>query len=114
VAWVAAFVLVGCGGDDPPADRPDGGVHPDGGSDAGPTGCEPGTMTLEDGSCQPAGIPEDQCGKGFEPTGDGSCRAVLPEAPCAEGQMAIPGETTCREVMACPAGPWPDAMLDAA
>src|SRR5689334_12198262 len=41
--------------------------------------CPPGETPLDDGRCQAAGVPPDQCGDGFEPDGDGGCKPILPE-----------------------------------
>ena len=38
---------------------------------------------------------------------------MLPDAPCPPGQMAVPGDTRCHEVMACGPGPWGDIPVDA-
>src|SRR5262245_22207297 len=108
---LAAAVLLGCSEEDASTGAgPGGGTSgaTGGQAGAGATGCEPGTLTLDDGSCRPAGIPEDACGVGFEPSGDGGCRAILPDAPCGEGTFAAPGETACHEVMPCPADAWGD------
>jgi hypothetical protein len=59
--------------------------------------CEPGETPLEDGSCQAAGVPPELCGDGFEADGDGGCKPILPEEPCPSGLMVIPGETECHE-----------------
>lgn len=74
--------------------------------------CPPGELRLEDGSCQPAGIPAEACGDHFESDGDGSCVAILPPAPCPEGRLAIPGETSCRDVAPCSGSKWGAATLD--
>jgi len=74
--------------------------------------CAPGEW-LRDGSCVPAGIPIDACGVGFEHDGDGGCVAVLPDAPCPPGSMAIVGETRCRAVATCGAGTWGDIPVEA-
>lgn len=63
-------------------------------------GCESPAEALPDGRCIQPGVPPDGCPEGFVHDGAHGCLAVLPEAPCGPGQMAIPGETTCRPVMA--------------
>lgn len=78
---------------------------------AGSTGCEPGERPDGD-DCLPAGIPPEQCAEGFEPDGAQSCVPIMPAGGCPPGEMAIPGETECRLVAPCPAGPWPDGPLD--
>jgi hypothetical protein len=86
----------------------DGGCLPAGlPPDMGP--CAAGETLGDDGACRPAGIPT--CGSGFEPDGDGGCNAILP-ASCADGHMAIPGDTRCRPVVPCAEGPWGDAPVD--
>ncbi|WP_437929553.1 right-handed parallel beta-helix repeat-containing protein [Sorangium sp. So ce291] len=74
--------------------------------------CRPGELALESGECQPAGVPPEACGEGFAGDGNGGCKAILPEDECPEGQMAIPGETSCREVAPCGDGPWGDIPVD--
>ncbi|WP_437985179.1 right-handed parallel beta-helix repeat-containing protein [Sorangium sp. So ce117] len=75
--------------------------------------CPPGELALESGECQPAGVPPEACGEGFASDGNGGCEAILPEEECPEGQMAIPGETSCREVAPCGDGPWGDIRVEA-
>jgi hypothetical protein len=58
-----------------------------------------------------AGIPPEDCGEGFEADGTMGCRALLPEEPCASGTLAIPGESSCRELVPCGSGKWGDAPL---
>src|SRR5262245_32104898 len=76
-------------------------------------GCPAGTLGLEDGSCQPAGVPPELCGAGFEPDGEMGCEPILPPEPCPKGQMAVPGESACHAVMPCGAGKWGDIPVDA-
>ena len=76
-------------------------------------GCGVGRLELADGGCLDAGVPPETCGAGFEPDGEGGCRAILPDGPCPEGLMAVPGETACREIAPCGDGPWGDAPIDA-
>ncbi|WP_437985175.1 right-handed parallel beta-helix repeat-containing protein [Sorangium sp. So ce117] len=75
--------------------------------------CPPGELALESGECQPAGVPPEACGEGFAGDGNGGCAAILPQEECPEGQMAIPGETSCREVAPCGDGPWGDIAVEA-
>lgn len=65
-----------------------------------------------DGSCEPAGIPPGSCGVGFASDGARGCNALLPAEPCPSGLMALPGETTCREVAPCGQAPWGDIPSD--
>src|SRR5688500_3319756 len=61
--------------------------------------CPPGSWEPEPGGgCVPAGVPPGGCEPGFEHDGDGGCTPVLPAGDCPSGQMALPGETRCREV----------------
>jgi hypothetical protein len=90
-----AVLLLGCADDETSAHHPPP-------KDAGPLGCEVGDRT-EEGACIAPGIAADRCAAGFEADGRASCTPILPPEPCAPGTMAIPGETTCREVMPCPA-----------
>jgi len=76
-------------------------------------GCPAGALGLEDGTCQPAGVPPELCGDGFVPDDAMGCEPILPSEPCPKGQMAVPGESTCRAVMPCGAGKWGDIPIDA-
>jgi hypothetical protein len=105
---VAGIAAVGCGS----SDETEGGgaTTGGGGSGGGPPladGCPPGEVTETDGSCRVAGVPADECAPGFTADAQG-CTAVLPEAPCEEGKMALPGETACREVSPCGDSAFPD------
>jgi hypothetical protein len=74
--------------------------------------CPPGEWLLE-GACIPAGVPPDGCGEGFEHDGDRGCEPTLPSMPCPPSQMAVPGETRCRDVSPCAAGTWGDIPVEA-
>jgi len=75
--------------------------------------CPPGEWQREeDGACIPAGIPPDGCGVGFVHDGDRGCEPILPEGPCPEGLMAVPGERSCREVAPCAPGSWGDVPIE--
>jgi hypothetical protein len=124
-----AVLLIGCGAqpDEPPKDAgpPDGPPCASGETllDDGrcqPAGlpldmppCAPGEALLDGGTCQKAGVPPDACGEGFIPDGQDGCEAILPPAPCPAGLMAVPGMTTCQEVAPCGAGTWGDIPVDA-
>jgi hypothetical protein len=73
--------------------------------------CAPGEWL--NGACVPAGVPPDGCGAGFVHDGDRGCEAVLPPTPCLAGSMAVPGETSCREIAPCPEGKWGDIPVEA-
>ncbi|MBW2458938.1 MAG: DUF1565 domain-containing protein [Deltaproteobacteria bacterium] len=92
---------------------PSGGGGGQGGSDAGgaDSGCEPGHKPLDDGECQPAGVPPEMCGAGFAADDAGGCAAILPSAPCESGTMALPGETECRPIAPCGSGRWGDIPI---
>ncbi|WP_437670761.1 hypothetical protein [Sorangium sp. So ce131] len=49
-------------------------------------------------------MPPEECGPGFEADGHAGCAPILPEGPCARGQMAMPGEIHCREIAPCGGG----------
>ncbi len=63
--------------------------------------------------CRAAGIPADACGEGFRWDGAASCEAVLPLEPCPDGKIAIPGDTTCRDLAPCGDGTWGEVPTDA-
>jgi len=124
IGWAIAIHALACGGegDDevlpvaPPVEcvagewrRDDGaciaaGLSPD-------MPCPPGEWE-RDGECLPAGVPPDGCAEGFVHDGDRGCDPILPREPCAPGFIAIPGESTCREVALCAAGTWGDIPVE--
>ena len=122
---LALTLVAGCGGEESGqghASEAGSGGGGDGGGDGGaprppeagyvPLACAPGELELEGGVCQPAGIPENGCGVGAEPSGDGSCVPVLPASPCPNGEMAIPGETICAPLSTCGSGTWGDIPVE--
>ncbi|MBW2457290.1 MAG: hypothetical protein JRI68_22470 [Deltaproteobacteria bacterium] len=129
---LAAVTLVACGGEDTEAAGPtepssstSGGGGPsgcppgatpvdDGCREAGiqPNGCEAGEVELADGSCGLPGIAPADCAAGFVSDGEQGCEPVLPAEPCPTGQMAVPGEASCREVTSCGSGTWGDIPGD--
>ncbi|MGZ3424336.1 MAG: DUF1565 domain-containing protein [Polyangiales bacterium] len=64
-----------------------------------------------DGSC--ASVAIDKCGTGFRKDDGGGCAAILPAAPCAKGQMALPGDEACKPVASCGADTFGDLPKDA-
>lgn len=70
-----------------------------------PPECTAGEGQLYVTGCD-AGIPADSCAVGFESDGAMGCTPILPAEPCGLGQMALPGETACRELSDCGAAPW--------
>jgi len=101
-------LLCACGSETPASHPADPKPHADGGT----TGCAPGERPFDGGRCQPAGVPPESCGEGFQPDGAAGCDPILPPAPCPAGKMAIPGETACREIAPCAAGTWGDIPVD--
>src|SRR5262245_2607890 len=95
--FTAALSLFGlaCSGDETSAMRP-GTTSASTTEDAGAP-CAPGE-TPAGTTCVPAGdgagIEPEHCAPGFVAE-DRSCRPILPEAPCASGTFAVPGETRC-------------------
>src|SRR5689334_20183519 len=105
---LAALVslFIGCGA--PPAAGPKDAGPPDGPPDGPPCGpaetllddgrcqpaglpldmppCAPGEALQGNGACQKAGIPPDACGEGFMPDGKDACEAILPPEPCPKGR----------------------------
>jgi hypothetical protein len=77
-------------------------------------GCVAPEVALADGRCMRPGARPEDCGAGFVHDGEYGCEPVLPEAPCAPGTMAVPGETACREVAPCGEGSWGDIPVDGA
>ena len=74
--------------------------------------CAPGTLPDLDGVCSDAGVPQAACPDGFV-AADGACRGVVPEELCADGLMAVPGESACRPIVGCGAGTWGDIPVEA-
>ncbi len=129
--WYVLLALVpglaACGDSGAPGDRPSAAI-PDSGVESGAcaagqqrgTACIPrldecarGEIALPGGGCRTVGVPADGCGTGFVHVGSGRCDPVLPAARCPDGEMAIPGETTCRPVAPCPPSRWGAAPVDA-
>ncbi len=132
VVWLACILtMVGCGDD---SSNQGSGGSGDGGEGGGGEGgggappipcpdgefdlgngvclpCAPGTLEVG-GDCQPAGVLPDGCAEGFVHNGDGGCDPVLPPDDCPAGQMAVVGETVCREIAPCGAAPWGDIETD--
>src|SRR5262245_37262929 len=101
---LACVVASGCGDDaEPPVGT--------GGSGGAPNPTCSATEVLVDGACVPVG--PASCGEGFTADGRGGCVAVLPTAPCAPGEVALPGEQTCRPLVACDGSRWGAAPIDA-
>jgi hypothetical protein len=83
--------------------------------DAGPTPCMPGELTLDDGTCQPAGLPPDMpCPPGELLLKDGiTCQkaGLPPDMPCPPGELLL-DNGTCQKAgvppSACGVGFMPD------
>lgn len=112
-ALLAAAILACSCSDDSPAPAPS--TTSDGGAGGAPpdSSCPAGELVLPDGTCQPVGIPEGSCGEGFLPDGNMGCEPILPPSLCPPGQMAVPGDETCRAVSACADGTWGDIPVEA-
>ncbi|MBW2453262.1 MAG: DUF1565 domain-containing protein [Deltaproteobacteria bacterium] len=116
VAALLGVVAAGCGGDDADPQTSTGGSAGSGGAggEGGVTPdlpgailpCPAGELAQDDQSCLPPGIPADGCGTGFTHDGDRGCEPVLPAEPCGTGQLAVPGDTSCRPVTACVSSKW--------
>lgn len=70
--------------------------------------CSESSIPKPGGGCAPVGV--DRCEPGFAAEG-GGCRAILPEAPCGPGEVALPGESSCHALAECGAGTWGDIPL---
>jgi hypothetical protein len=96
---------------------------------ADPYPCEPGELALDGGGCLQAGVQDNGClagqyddGGGCRMPGlppdrcdagdDGGCEPILPSAPCAAGELALPGETSCRPIADCGTGTWGNIPTD--
>lgn len=72
-------------------------------------GCAPGDI-VDGETCLVPGI--EVCAEGFEAF-DGGCVAVLPEAACENGTMALPGDAYCYEPAPCGDSVWGEIPLEA-
>jgi hypothetical protein len=79
----------------------------------GTAACAAG-RNLDDGSCAPPGVPADGCAEGFVHDDNGGCDAIVPDEACPSGEMALPGDASCREVAPCGSERWPVAGGSAA
>lgn len=121
-ALLVSAAATSCSDEDAPGPAP-----PDAGADAGGAGgggaapidagavlpCPAGELPDGLDGCIPPGVPADGCGTGFEHDGVDGCDPVLPAAPCEAGQLALPGETTCRPVAPCGDPPWGNIPVEA-
>jgi hypothetical protein len=62
---------------------------------------------MDGGACQLAGVPPEQCGAGFV-ADNGGCLATTADQACAGATMSVPGDATCRDIVACGSGTWGD------
>lgn len=96
----ATLALAGCGADSAatgdPTDPGGGGYDSEVGAELP---CPQGELALGD-DCVFAGVPSDGCGVGFQHE-DGACTPILPDVPCAPGELALPGEVACHSVGPC-------------
>src|SRR4051812_34995704 len=115
LSFVTAALLLasvpGCGGSTPPLEPPklppkpcepgewrgDDGTCQQAGLPGATPQCAPGEAPKPGGGCDPAGTPPDACAPGFMAK-DSACWPELPKSACPVGQMALPGETSCRPV----------------
>ncbi|MBW2524456.1 MAG: hypothetical protein JRI23_09785 [Deltaproteobacteria bacterium] len=71
---------------------------------------------MDDGSCVPAGatagVPAESCAEGFIADSVGGCQVVLPQAMCPDGQIALPGDAACHEIMPCGSAPWGEIPIE--
>src|SRR5262245_45096822 len=77
-----------------------------------PAACGASEIALPDGGCIQPGVPVAGCAPGFAHTDDGGCEAVLPAEPCPPGYLAVPGDSSCRQVAGCGREPWGDIPLE--
>ncbi|MEQ9322606.1 MAG: hypothetical protein RIF41_25800 [Polyangiaceae bacterium] len=68
-----------------------------------PEPCGVAEVSSPDG-CVSVGVAS--CGEGFVSDDRGGCEAILPAEDCGPGEMAIPGEESCRPIAPCSEEPW--------
>jgi hypothetical protein len=123
----SVFVVAGCSPSSaPPVDQPTGGGPPEGDCAVSeveqqdgtclspgvqPDGCRAGEVATA-GGCRPAGVAPDGCGEGFDHDGIGACDPIIVDT-CPAGMIAVPGDTSCRDVAPCGSGTWGDVPIDA-
>jgi len=77
----------------------------------------PDEIPVLGGGCVGVGVPRcaegPGCAADFEDDGTGGCTAILPDADCPDGEMALIGSTTCVTIRDCGAAPWGDIVGDA-
>ncbi len=121
VAWcsprlLVALLLVAAAGctDEAPRAGAGGGAAGGAGGEGGqglPALCAAGEAPDTDDVCAPVGA--TACADGFAPDGLGGCAPLLPDAPCAAGQIAALGEASCRPLQDCGPAPWGHIPVDA-
>lgn len=89
--------LLGCGHDE---SEPTQAACADGSCPARFDTCGDDEVAIASGGCLPVGVPSDGCAEGFR-FERGGCTAILPTAPCAAGELAIPGEGSCHAIAPC-------------
>jgi hypothetical protein len=108
-----AFLSFACSESD--TEPPTPGTGGGGGGSGGDVGfdplCSPPQVPF-DGTCVVPGVPANGCAEGFEHVGDGSCEPILPDAPCGDGEVALPGETSCRPLADCGSAPWGNVPVE--
>lgn len=118
VAAGIVLAIGGCGADEgppPPSGPPcaagftrlaSGGCAP-----VLPASCDQASIALPgDVECRRIGV--TTCAAGFSSDGSGGCEPQLPATACAAGMMAVPGESSCREVSDCGTGPWGGVAIE--
>jgi hypothetical protein len=91
-----------------------GGEGGQGGGDGGSgSACSVRELLGDDGSCLAIGVLPEQCGEGFDATPEGGCEPRLPDAPCLDGELALPGDDSCQPLTACGEGKWGTIPVEA-
>ena len=66
----------------------------------------PTSQVLVGGDCVTPGVGADGCAEGFVHDGEGSCEPIFPAGPCGDGEVALPGDTSCQPLADCGDGVW--------
>src|SRR5262245_29157074 len=103
------MAMVSCAGESNDSSLP---IAVDAATDARSDWCGANEVVVAGSGCTPVGVPGRSCARGSVPDDEAGCTPVLPDDPCPNGLMALPGETACRSVAPCGTTRWGSAPFD--